>query len=306
PMAITPYSASLVAKPSPRDPIFLQCVPDARELCGTEHEDPLGEEDHQPVDHLIQRYADRCVVMVTDTCAVHCRHCNRKRYWRRRRGGLKERDLTKICAYISQTPSLREIIISGGDPLTLSDEKVETILGNIKKISHVEVIRLGSRVPVTLPMRITPDLCRLLRHFRPLWFNTQFNHPQEITPEAATACERLVSAGIPVSNQSVLLKGINDDGETLKNLFYGLQRMGVRPYYLFQAEPVRGAGHFQVDVKKGMAIMEALRREISGLCLPRYVMDTGGVMGKLPLQGHRDCTDEGWQSRQFPLTKQDK
>lgn len=287
PMAVTPYYASLIGSPTPRDPVFLQCVPDPRELQGTQEEDPLGEADHTPVDHLIHRYRDRCVIMATNICAVYCRHCNRKRLWLRNRMVLTKKGLEKVRAYIANTPSVREVIISGGDPLTLPEDRLEGLLGTLRKIRHVEVLRIGSRIPVTLPMKITPELCALLRRFRPLWFNTQFNHPREITTEAAAACDLLASSGIPISNQSVLLRGVNDDGETMKRLLYGLQRIGVRPYYLFQAEQVRGTEHFHVDMGKGIAMMETLRREISGLCLPRYVMDTRGAAGKVPLSLYR-------------------
>jgi len=287
PLAVTPYYASLIEADSPADPIRRQCIPDIREIQEDPQvsEDPLGEGDHSPVPGLIHRYSDRCLVLVTNVCPVLCRHCNRKRLWRRRARVLTAARLRQITSYIAARSGIREVILSGGDPLTLPDESLARLLHAFQEIPHVEVIRIGSRAPVTLPMRVTEDLCNLLRRFRPLWFNTQFNHPRELTPEAAQACERLVSVGIPVSNQSVLLKGVNDDIETMRDLLYGLQRLSVRPYYLFHPEPVKGTGHFRVEIEKGVRMMERLRREISGLCLPRYVLDTPGALGKIPING---------------------
>lgn len=186
--------------------------------------------------------------------------------------------------YVTRTPALREVIVSGGDPLLISDGLLDWFLGALRTIPHVEVLRIGSRIPVTLPMRITPELCAVLKRHRPLWFNTQFNHAMEITEESARACEMLLEAGIPVSNQSVLLRGVNDDYESMRDLLYGLERISVRPYYLFQCDPVRGTDHFRADIWTGMEIMERLWRNISGLCLPRYVLDCPGGRGKIPLQ----------------------
>jgi lysine 2,3-aminomutase len=189
-----------------------------------------------------------------------------------------------MAGYIEKRPAIREVILSGGDPLTLSDGRLEGILARLQAIEHVEVLRIGSRMPVVLPMRITERLCGILRRYRPLWFLTQFNHPREITTEAAAACGRLLEAGIPVLNQSVLLKGINDDFRIMRQLLYGLERICVKPYYLFQCEPVKGADHFRVDIWDGMRMMEKLWKTTSGLCLPRYVADMPGTQGKVPLQ----------------------
>jgi lysine 2,3-aminomutase len=188
-----------------------------------------------------------------------------------------------VIAYIRQRKEIREVIVSGGDPLTLSDRALARMLESLRAIPHVEVLRIGSRIPVVMPMRVTPALCKMLRKYRPLWFNTQFNHAREITPDAARACEMLLEAGIPVSNQSVLLRGVNDSHDVMRELLYGLQRISVRPYYLFQCDPVRGTDHFRVDVGRGVEIMEELRRNISGLCMPRYVVDLPGGKGKWPL-----------------------
>lgn len=186
--------------------------------------------------------------------------------------------------YVAQSPGIREVIVSGGDPLTLEDDTLDWFLGRLRAISHVEVLRVGSRVSVVLPMRITQKLCAILHKNRPLWFNTQFNHPREITPEAARACDMLLEAGGPVSNQSVLLQGINDSYETMRDLLYGLQRIAVRPYYLFQCDPVKRTDHFRVDLRLGMEIMGEIWENISGICVPRYVIDLPDGKGKIPLQ----------------------
>jgi len=285
PMAITPYYLSLVQEPHERDPLFSQCVPNPLEtaFAAGAAEDPLEEDACMPVSGLVHRYPDRCLAMLTETCAVYCRHCNRKRFWSLSNPvGLKAR-FQDMVRYVAASPQIREVIISGGDPLTLDDGILENFLASLRKIPHVEVLRIGSRVPVVLPMRITKDLCRLLKRYRPLWFNTQFNHPREITPEAERACHMLLEAGIPVSNQSVLLKGINDSPDIMKDLLYGLQKISVRPYYLFHCDPARGCAHFRTDPKSGVALMEKIWQQCSGLCLPQYVMDAPGNSGKIPL-----------------------
>ncbi len=284
--AVTPYYLSLFDPQAKSDPLRLQCMPDEQELvCGADRTgDPLEEESHSPVPGLIQRYRDRCLVTVTNRCAVYCRHCNRKRLWRCRETCLSDGDIETIARHVEKIPSIREVIFSGGDPLTLSDARMERILARFRAIPHVEVLRLGSRMPVVMPMRITDALCGMLRRYRPIWFLTQFNHPREITPEAAQACDRLLSAGIPVLNQSVLLRGVNDDVRTMQDLLYGLERICVKPYYLFHCDPVQGTDHFHVEIWQGMRIMETLWKSTSGLCLPRYVADMPGTRGKVPLQ----------------------
>ncbi|MDI6741155.1 MAG: KamA family radical SAM protein [Smithella sp.] len=285
PMAITPYYLSLIQEHNEKDPVFAQCVPTSLETDFSTGiaEDPLDEDTHMPVPKLVHRYPDRCLAMVTETCAVFCRHCNRKRFWSRPNHiNLKAR-FQKMIRYIAASPQIREVIISGGDPLTLDDAVLENLLAGLRDIPHVEVLRIGSRVPVVLPMRVTKDLCRMLKRFRPLWLNTQFNHPREITPEAARACQMLLDAGIPVSNQSVLLKGINDSPDIMKDLLRGLQKISVRPYYLFHCDPARGCAHFRTDPKSGVAMMEKIWRQCSGLCLPQYVLDVPGSSGKIPL-----------------------
>jgi lysine 2,3-aminomutase len=264
-----------------------------------------------PVPGLIHRYPDRCLAIVTSTCAVYCRHCNRKRMWRGGKTIETRITLQTMVDHIARTPAMREVIVSGGDPLLLPEALLDWFLGALRKISHVEVIRIGSRVPVTLPMRITPELCAILKRHRPLWFNTQFNHSREITPESTRACEMLLMTGIPVSNQSVLLRGVNDNYEAMRDLLYGLERISVRPYYLFQCDPVRGANHFRAEFSTGMEIMERLWLNISGLCLPRYVLDCPGGRGKISLHpssllpGNKVSTDKvGTDKYSFDKTRQ--
>ena len=285
PLAVTPYYLSLVNRENESDPIMAQFFPQPQETVSAPSgkEDPLEEDAYMPVPKLVQRYPDRCLALVTEVCATYCRHCNRKRFWSAfPQISLKTR-LAKMIGYIAATPQIREVIISGGDPLILDDPALEGLLAALRTIRHVEVLRIGSRTPVVMPMRITRDLCRILKRYRPLWFNTQFNHPQEITAASARACSMLLEAGIPVSNQSVLLKGINDSPPVMKNLLYGLQKISVRPYYLFHCDPAKGCAHFRTDVKTGIAIMENIWRQCSGLSLPQYVLDVPGSSGKIPL-----------------------
>ena len=295
PFSITPFYFSLINVADENDPLRIQCFPDQKEidfsLGGVA--DPLEEERDMPVPGLVHRYPDRCLTIITNTCATYCRHCNRKRMWKRTGTEDNRRYLPRMIDYISKTLSIREVIISGGDPLTMEESSLEWFLGSLRSIPHVEVLRIGSRIPVVMPMRITRQLCSMLRKYRPLWLNTQFNHPNEITPEAARACEMLLEAGIPISNQSVLLRGVNDNYETMRDLLYGLQRISVRPYYLFQCDPVKGTDHFRTDIYSGIKIMEKLWRNISGLCVPQYVVDIPGGKGKFPLYPPSLFSEEG-------------
>ncbi|MDQ1277784.1 MAG: lysine 2,3-aminomutase [Thermodesulfobacteriota bacterium] len=286
PFAITPYYASLMDPTDRSDPIRRQCLPDIRELADihTGQDDPLEEDRHMPVPGLIRRYPDRCLALATNRCAVYCRHCNRKRFWKQGNRRFSRSYFQGMSDWVAQNPSLREVIVSGGDPLLLPEAALDRFLGSLKAIPHVEVLRIGSRIPAVMPMRIDKQLVGIMKKYRPLWFNTQFNHPREITPEAARACDLLLTAGIPVSNQAVLLKGVNDEPETLRELFYGLQRLSIRPYYLFSCDRVKGVDHFQVAIPKGMEMMEQLWQRTSGLCLPRFVLDAPGERGKIPLQ----------------------
>lgn len=286
PFAITPYYAALMDPTDLNDPIRRQCLPDIRELADihTGEDDPLEEDRHTSVSGLIRRYPDRCLSLATNRCAVYCRHCNRKRFWTQGNRRFSRAYFQGIIDHVAQDSSLREVIVSGGDPLLLPEATLDWFLGSLKAIPHVEVLRVGSRIPAVMPMRINKKLVAILKRHRPLWFNTQFNHPREITPEAARACDLLLTAGIPVSNQAVLLKGVNDDPETLGDLFYRLQGNSIRPYYLFSCDPVKGVDHFRVDIQRGMEMMEQLWERQSGLCLPRFVLDAPGKRGKIPLQ----------------------
>jgi len=287
PFVVTPYYLSL-CKNEDADPLRAQCIPRKEELDDADYlcPDPLEEERFMPVPGLIHRYDDRCLILTNHICAVHCRHCNRKRFWTQEAAPQTKDRLEQMISYIRIQKGIREVILSGGDPLFLSDRKLDALLRALRSIPHVEILRIGSRMPVVMPMRITKSLCRILKRHRPLWFNTQFNHPLEITGDAARACEMILEAGVPVSNQSVLLKKVNDSFETMRNLVYALQRIGVRPYYLFQCETVLGAGHFQVDIEEGKHIMEEIWQKCSGLCQPSYVLDSPDGKGKIPFLVH--------------------
>ncbi len=284
--AITPYYLSLIDWYNPGDPIKKQCMPDLKELefkiVGDY--DPLEEEEDMQVPGLVHRYPDRVLAVVTNMCSMYCRHCTRKRVWHEGESTRSKQELTAMVKYVQATPEVREVIVSGGDPLTMNMDLLDWFLGELERISHVEVLRIGSRVPVVLPMRINDELVRMLASHRPLWLNTQFNHPHEITPDAQEACDRLLTAGIPVSNQSVLLRGINDSIEVMRELCHKLQSIMVRPYYLFQCDPVRGVEHFRTNIWKGIEIIEMLRGYTGGLCIPSFVVDTPGGGGKIPLQ----------------------
>ena len=286
PLAITPYYASLIRRADAHDPIFRLAVPQVAELCAPSHltADPLGEERHTPVPGLIRRYPDRALVLATTTCAMYCRHCDRKRWAGSREAALSPAALRQITAYLRRHPEIRDVILSGGDPLTLADAALHRVLAEIRNVPSVELVRLGTRAPVTLPQRITPGLVKMLRSFQPLWINTQFNHPWELTPLARTALARLADAGFPLGNQAVLLRGVNDSVEILEELFRALVRNRVRPYYLFQCELVRGVEHFRVPIRRGLKIMERLRGRLSALALPTFVLDTPSA-GKIPLVG---------------------
>lgn len=285
PLAITPYYFSLINFADENDPIRAQCFPDIREMTNPDGscDDPLEEDSYMPAPKLVHRYPDRCLAIVTEVCSTYCRHCNRKRYWSALKTSSLKTRLNKMTDYVAHSPQIREVIISGGDPLTLADHTLDDFLHSLTAIPHVEVLRIGSRMPVVMPMRITKELCMMLKRHRPLWFNTQFNHPNEITPDSTRACNMLQEAGIPVSNQAVLLRGINDSPDIMQRLLYGLQKISIRPYYLFHCDPVKGSAHFRTDVKTGMKIMEDIWRKCSGLSLPQYVLDVPGVTSKIPL-----------------------
>jgi lysine 2,3-aminomutase len=285
PLSITPYYLSLIDPKDPDDPIRRQCVPRAEELEEGEGDlrDPLGEESHSPAPNLVQRYPDRALLLVTDRCSVYCRFCTRARMVGRDGGARSDERLAPAIAFLRMHPEIREVILSGGDPLVMSTSRLERVLSLVKSVPHVDLVRIGTRAPVVLPMRITPSLCRMLREHAPLWVMTHFNHPRELTAQARAACERLADHGIPVMNQSVLLRGVNDDAATLEVLFRGLVRARVRPYYLLQSDVMRGTSHLRTPLERGLTIMDALQGRLSGIALPKFVVDTPGGFGKVTL-----------------------
>ncbi len=281
PMRINPYYLSLIKKVG--DPIYRQCVPDPKEIADTRGlEDPLDEGRLSPVPGLIHRYPDRVVFLVSNQCAVYCRFCNRKRMVGRPDVVTRE-TIQGGLEYIKKTCSVRDVLLSGGDPLLLDTRFLQCILKELRSIRHVEIIRIGTRVPCTLPQRITSDLVNTLKCFHPLYINTHFNHPREITSEAARACGMLADAGIPLGNQTVLLEGVNDDTRTMVELVQRLLQIRVRPYYLFQADLVKGTAHFWTPIQKGLQIMAAIQGHTSGMCLPHFAVDLPGGGGKVPL-----------------------
>ncbi|MEG8946004.1 KamA family radical SAM protein [Rosettibacter firmus] len=278
---INPYYLSLIRYPG--DPIWLQCVPDVKELEDISgYEDPLQEDAMSPVPNITHRYPDRALFLTTSQCGMYCRFCTRKR-----KVGNSEKismkQLESAFKYLEEHTEIRDVIMSGGDPLMLTDTMLEKILKRLRQIPHIEIIRLGTRMPCVLPHRITPKLVEMLKKYHPIYVNTHFNHPWEITPESTKACEMLVDAGIPVNNQAVLMKGVNDDAEVLKELFLKLLKIRVRPYYLFMADETRGANHFRTSLEKGLEIMFKLRGNISGLAIPHFVIDAPGGGGKIPV-----------------------
>jgi lysine 2,3-aminomutase len=279
---ITPYYAALMDPTDPDCPIRRQVVPRLAELDDPKGvADPLDEVAHSPVKNVIRAYRDRIAFCVNNECALYCRFCLRKRMVGDEEWSMKKRELEAGLDWIRRTPEIRDVLLTGGDPLVFSDERLDWLLTELRKIPHVELVRLGTRLPVTLPFRVTDALCRMLERHHPIWVNTHFNHPRELTREAAEACDRLTRAGIPVGNQSVLLRGLNDDVETMKALCEGLVRMRVRPYYCYQAQLLEGTAHFRVPVEKGIELFRALRGRTSGFAIPLYVLDT--PHGKVPL-----------------------
>lgn len=282
PMRINPYFLSLIREPG--DPLWRQAVPDPAELGDLLPDpDPLAEEAQSPVPGLIHRYPDRVVFLVSSQCAMFCRHCMRKRRVGHPFAAAGD-DLASGIDYIRETPAIRDVILSGGDPLLLSDDRLlDGILAPLRAIGHVEILRLHTRVPCTLPQRVTDPLVRSLKALSPLYVNIQFNHPDEITDASARACARLADAGIPLGCQTVLLRGVNDDPETMRRLMRKLLAIRVKPYYLHQGDLVKGTGHFRTPIQRGLEIMEALRGHLSGLCVPQFMIDLPGGGGKIPL-----------------------
>jgi lysine 2,3-aminomutase len=270
----------------PDDPVRRTMIPATAELTQGRGEkaDPLGEESQSPIPGLVHRYPDRVLFMATEYCSAYCRYCTRSRLvGQRERKRYSRTHWERALEYIRSTPAIRDVIVSGGDPLTLPDEPLEWLLVNLRAIRHVEIIRLGSKVPAVLPMRVTPTLIRTLRRANPLWMSLHFTHPAELTPETAEACSRLADAGLPLGSQTVLLKGVNDDPPVMRRLMTGLMRLRVRPYYLYQCDPIIGSGHFRTPLAKGMEIIQSLRGYVSGYAVPQYVVDAPGGGGKVPI-----------------------
>lgn len=284
-MAITPYYSSLIDPSDPDCPIRKQAIPSRKELIYDpgDMDDPLCEDKYSPVEGIVHRYPDRVLFLLTRKCSMYCRHCTRRRLVGCEDFSLNEDRIEKAIDYIRHNERVRDVLLSGGDPLVMPDRWLENIIRKLRDIPHVEIIRIGTRTPVVLPMRITDDLLQMLRQYHPIWINTHFNHPKEITDESSEACARIADAGIPLGNQSVLLRGVNDDADTLKELFTKLLRIRVRPYYLYQCDPSRGISHFRTPVSKGIDIMKQLRGFITGFAVPEYVIDAPGGGGKTPV-----------------------
>lgn len=284
-MAITPYYASLMDKNDPNCPIRKQAVPTSLEIHRgkADMDDPLHEDTDSPVPGLTHRYPDRVLLLITDMCAMYCRHCTRRRFSGQTDKEMPSDRIEKAIEYIKKTPQIRDVLLSGGDALLVSDERLEWIIKKLREIPHVEIIRLGTRTPVVLPQRITPQLVNMLKQYHPIWVNVHFNHSKEITPEARRACEMLADAGIPLGNQSVLLRGVNDCVCVMKKLVQDLVKMRVRPYYIYQCDLSFGIEHFRTPVSKGIEIMEGLRGHTSGFSVPTFVVDAPGGGGKIPV-----------------------
>lgn len=284
-MGITPYYASLMDPNDPNCPVRKQAVPTIAEthLSTADLEDPLSEDEDSPAPGLTHRYPDRVLLLITDMCSMYCRHCTRRRFAGANDTGVPKDRIDKCIDYIRRTPEVRDVLLSGGDALMVSDSLLEYIISELRKIDHVEIIRIGSRTPVVCPQRITPELCNMLKKYHPIWLNTHFNHPKEITEESKKACAMLADAGVPLGNQSVLLRGVNDCPYTMLNLVHQLVKMRVRPYYIYQCDLSLGIEHFRTKVSKGIEIIEALRGHTSGYAVPTFVVDAPGGGGKTPV-----------------------
>jgi lysine 2,3-aminomutase len=286
PMAITPYFLSLLDPFNSRCPVRLQCIPRKKELVIGKNDmiDPCGEERDAVVPNLVHRYPDRVLLLATTRCAVYCRYCTRRRLVGRREVDITQENLDVICSYLRKNRKIRDVLISGGDPFLLDDGRLESILRELRSIRHIEIVRIGTRAPVTLPMRVTEGLVTMLRRYHPLFVNIHFTHPKEITPEVREACGLLADAGIPMGSQTVLLRGINDQPSIIKKLVHDLLKIRVRPYYLYQCDPVVGIGHFKSSISRGIEIIQSLRGFTTGYAVPTYVVDAPGGGGKIPVE----------------------
>jgi lysine 2,3-aminomutase len=284
-MAITPYYASLMDPGDPACPIRMQAVPSINEthVQPWEAKDPLNEDNDSPVPCIVHRYPDRVLFLVTRQCATYCRHCVRKRHVGEEDYQITTAEKEKAIAYIAAAPQIRDVLVSGGDPLSLSDGDLEDIIARLRAIRHVEIIRIGTRIPAVLPMRVTPALLAMLRKYHPVWINVHFNHPRELTAESLMACSGIVDAGIPLGNQSVLLRNINDNTATMKELLLKLVQARIRPYCIYQCDLCEGIEHFRAKVETGIEIIRNLTGNISGFAVPRFVIDAPNGGGKIPI-----------------------
>jgi lysine 2,3-aminomutase len=285
-LGISPYYLSLIDRDHPFCPVRMQAIPvqsEARVRPG-ELEDPLGEDRTRPLPAIVHRYPDRLLLLALDSCSTYCRHCTRRRITKGGQAELSRAELEKGIEYVRQHPEVRDVLISGGDPFLLSEARLEELLAPLRAIPHVEMLRIGTRVPVCLPMRVTEALARLLRTYAPLFVVTHFNHPKEVTPEARAACELLVDHGVPVENQAVLLRRVNSEARIIKELSHALLRARVRPYYLHQMDVAEGCEHLRTPISTGVTILEALRGHTSGLAVPHFAVDLPGGGGKVTLQ----------------------
>ncbi len=284
-LAITPYFFNLIDRDDPDCPIRRQVIPRIEEMTAAPWElvDPCGEDEHMPVPGLVHRYPDRVLFLVTDRCAAYCRYCTRSRVVSGAGEQHLQTDFSEAIEYIRRHPEVRDVLLSGGDPLLFSDDRLDDLLGRLRAIPHVEFLRIGTRIPLFLPQRITPDLCSVLRKHHPLWISIHTNHPREATAEVRDACGRLADAGIPLGNQAVLLRGVNDTVPVMRELMHKLLMMRVRPYYIYQCDLVKGTHHLRTSVRRGLEIMEGLRGHTTGYAVPQYVIDAPGGGGKIPV-----------------------
>ncbi|NOU60049.1 lysine 2,3-aminomutase [Marinifilum caeruleilacunae] len=284
-MAITPYYLTLIDPENPNCPVRKQAIPTGAEVHKADADllDPLHEDEDSPVPGLTHRYPDRVLFLITDMCSMYCRHCTRRRFAGQSDASTPQDNIEKAIEYIANTPQVRDVVLSGGDALLISDDKLEYIISRLRDIPHVEIIRIGSRTPVVLPQRITDNLVNMLKKYHPVWLNTHFNHSDEITPEAEEAVARLANAGVPLGNQSVLLKGVNDCVHIMKKLMHNLVKNRIRPYYIYQCDLSMGLEHFRTPVSKGIEIIENLRGHTSGFAVPTFVVDAPGGGGKTPV-----------------------
>ncbi len=312
PMAVTPHYMGLISPTDPDQALRRAMIPTVYEMrrCPGEADDPLGEEHQSPIPGLVHRYPDRVLLLATDFCSAYCRYCTRSRVVGHGAITPGTRRLQMIFDYIRSKPQIRDVLISGGDPLTLSDEKIEFILSNLRAIPHVEIIRIGTKVTTVLPQRITPQLTRVLRKYHPLWMSLHFTHPDECCYETQKACGLLADAGIPLGSQTVLLKGMNDNADVMKRLVHNLMKMRVKPYYVYQCDPISGSEHFRTPVSKGVEIIRSLRGHTTGYAVPTYVIDAPGGGGKIPIapdyvagkdaEGNLRLTNYEGKSFQYP------